>query len=101
MMIPFAAKMGDWKTHVAILNLSFTATVSVNYIGKNGMSLASNTYKINKDSLVFLQDIVSALPNTDGYLAISSNDPQSKLLVNGIITNMDKFGAVLSPILLP
>jgi hypothetical protein len=101
MLIPFAAKMGDWKTHVAILNLGATASVTVSYIGKNGMPLASNTYTINKDSLIYLQDIVSALPNTDGYLAINSNDPQSKLLANGIITNMDKFGGVLNPILLP
>jgi len=101
MMIPFAAKMGDWKTHLAILNLGAAATVTVSYVGKNGIPLANNTYTLNKDSLIYLQDIVAALPNTDGYLAISSSDPQSKLLANGIITNLDKFGGILNPILLP
>ena len=101
LMIPFATKMGDWKTHVAILNLGATATVSVSYVGENGATLANNTYTINKGSMIYLQDIVSALPNTDGYLTINSNDPESKLLVNGLVTSADKFGGVLNPVLLP
>jgi hypothetical protein len=99
-MIPFAAKLGDWRTHLAILNLGPAATITVDYIGENGTALASRTYTINKDCLTYVQDIVAAVPNTDGYLAITSGDPQSKLLVNGLITSADKFGGVLNPVLL-
>jgi hypothetical protein len=101
MMIPFVAKLADWRTHLAILNLGPTTTITVHYIGESGVALASRAYTINKDCLTYVQDIVAAVPNTDGYLAINSNDPQSKLLVNGLITSSDKFGGVLNPVLLP
>jgi len=93
-----AGRMGE---NAAILNLGGTATVTVSYVGENGATVANNAYTINRNSMIYLQDIVSALPNTDGYLAINSNDPQSKLLVNGLITSADKFGGVLNPVLLP
>ena len=101
MIIPFAARLEEWKTDLSLLNLAEKTEVRISYIGQDGTLRAENNYSLEKNQMIFLPDVVGALPNTDGYLSIRAAENNSQLAVRGVLRNGNAFGSVLTPILVP
>ena len=101
MILPFAARLEEWKTDVSLLNLGEKTAVQVTYTAQDGSLRAENTYSLERNEMLFLPDVVGALPNTDGYLSIRASENKAQLVVRGILRNGNEFGSVLTPVFLP
>ncbi len=101
MILPFTTKLEEWQTDLSLLNLGATTIVKVSFLGENGIMLAENNYAVAKNQMVYLQDIVAAIPNVYGYLSIEAADDNAQLVVRGLLAKGNQFGGVLNPIALP
>lgn len=101
MVVPFTTKMEEWQTHLSMLNLGESTSVKVTYLGENGAALAENSYAVAKNEMIYLQDIVAAVPNVYGHLSIEATDDKAQLVVRGLLAKGNQFGSILNPILLP